>query len=138
MITVKIARLPGTINEFALNDNSTVGTALGVAKLSADGYETRVNGAVVSNDHVLRNNDSLMLVRRIKGNNHIEVRVGRLPGTIQTIALNGDRSVKTALTAAGLSSDGYDIRVNGQTAHADSTLRQGDTLLLVRRIKGNA
>ena len=69
---------------------------------------------------------------------HITVRVGQLPGQIQEIALNGDRDVATALEAAGLDSEGYEVRVNGSPADMDQQLTQGQTVLLIKKIKGNS
>lgn len=67
----------------------------------------------------------------------IKVRVGRLPGRIQELALNGDRTVATALQTAGLDATGYEIRVQGAPATPSSTLQEGDIVLLVKKIKGN-
>lgn len=66
-----------------------------------------------------------------------EVRVGRLPGKIENIVLNGGRKVKDALEGAELSSNGHEIRVNGVEATLETDLSQGDTVLLVRKIRGN-
>lgn len=70
-------------------------------------------------------------------NSFITIRVGRLPGRIAEIVLNGDRTVATALSVAGLTADGYDIRVQGRPADATTTLTEGDLILLVKKIKGN-
>lgn len=68
----------------------------------------------------------------------IEVRVGKLPGRIQDIALNGDRTVAAALTAAELDATGQDIKVNSAPATLETTLNEGDQVILCKRIKGNA
>lgn len=68
---------------------------------------------------------------------HITVKVGRLPGRIVEIALNGERTVSAALAAAELDATGYETRVNGAVAAPESTLQDGDTVLLVKKIKGN-
>lgn len=68
----------------------------------------------------------------------IEVRVGRLPGRIDNIVLNGARKVKDAIDGANLRIDGHEIRVNGVEAAVDTDLNQGDTVLLIRRIRGNS
>lgn len=68
---------------------------------------------------------------------HITVRVGRLPGRITEIALNGDRTVAAALQAAELDSAGYEIRVNAALAALDTVLEDGSTVLLVKQVKGN-
>ena len=66
-----------------------------------------------------------------------EVRVGRLPGRIDNIVLNGGRKVKDAIEGAGLSASGHEIRVNGTEATVETDLNTGDTVLLVRKIRGN-
>lgn len=69
---------------------------------------------------------------------YITVRVGRLPGRIESIGLNGGRTVADALVGAEIeSTEGYEIRVNGSVAAGDTQLREGDTVLLVKKIKGN-
>lgn len=68
----------------------------------------------------------------------ITIRVGKLPGRIETIALNGGRKVSDALAGAGLDSNGHEIKVNATPATADTDLKQDDTVLLVRKIRGNA
>ncbi len=68
----------------------------------------------------------------------ITVRVGKLPGRIGDIALNGGRKVRDALSGAELSDSGYEIKVNACPATLDTNLKQGDTVLLVRKVKGNA
>lgn len=68
----------------------------------------------------------------------IEVRVGLLPGKIHNIMLNGGRKVSDALEGAELSADGYEIRVNAKIASASTGLAAGDTVLLVRKVKGNS
>jgi len=67
----------------------------------------------------------------------ITVRVGKLPGKIQEIALNGDRSVEDALKASEIDPAGFEVRVNGRPATTDTSLSDGDTVLLVKKITGN-
>ena len=66
----------------------------------------------------------------------ITVRVGRLPGRIEEIALNGARTVQAALEASDLSAEGYQIKVNGEDAAFEDAVKAGDTILLVRKVSG--
>lgn len=68
---------------------------------------------------------------------YIEVRVGKLPGRIETIALNGGRKVSDAIAGANLDARGYEIKVNAAPAKLDTDLNKNDTVLLVRPISGN-
>lgn len=70
--------------------------------------------------------------------NHIEVRVGKLPGVIQDIALNGDRTVEAALNAAEIEyDDDNDIQLNGQSACLEDEVSNNDEIFVFSRIKGN-
>lgn len=140
MLTVKIGRLPGRIQEIALEDGATVAMALAAAELDSAGYEIRLNGSPCGLETSIEDGDTVLLVKKIKGNadaGYVTVRVGRLPGRIQEIALNGERTVAAALEAAELDAEGYEIRVNGAPAAVDTGLAEGDTVLLVKKIKGN-
>jgi len=67
----------------------------------------------------------------------ITVRVGKLPGKIEDITLNGARSVQDALEGASLNASGYEVRVNGEPAGNGRALKDGDSVFLVRTIEGN-
>jgi sulfur carrier protein ThiS len=67
----------------------------------------------------------------------IIVKVGKLPGRIQEVAVEDGASVADALEAAELDVTGYEIRLNGSPVDVDTELEDGDTLLLVKKIKGN-
>jgi len=67
----------------------------------------------------------------------ITVRVGKLPGRIDQIGLNGGRKVRDALVGATLDADGYEIKVNATPANAETDLKEGDIVLLVRKVRGN-
>jgi sulfur carrier protein ThiS len=65
------------------------------------------------------------------------VRAGKLPGKIAEIALDEGATVADALEVAELAAEGYEIRVNGTPADAETELAEGDVVLLVKKIKGN-
>lgn len=138
MITVQVGRLPGSVNSYVLNDGATASDALAMAGITGDGYDLRVNDRVGRLDQRLASGDSVLLVKKVKGNSTIEVFVGRLPGRLTKITLNGGRSVREALAGAGLSVGSYEIRVDTAAATLDTQLRHGQTVVLVTRIKGNA
>ena len=67
----------------------------------------------------------------------IEVRVGKVPGRIEKIALNGARTVDAAFETAGLDANG-EIRVNGRVVRSGSTkVKHGDTIVCIEKITGN-
>jgi hypothetical protein len=68
---------------------------------------------------------------------HITVRVGRIPGKIEDVVLNGERTVETALRAVGINWDDAEIRVNDTVAELETELKNGDHVLVAEDIQGN-
>lgn len=69
-ITVNVGQFPSSagICPYELPEGSTVAAALSAAGLSAGGFDIRVGGTLATLEQVLSNGDSVMLVRKIKGN----------------------------------------------------------------------
>lgn len=70
-------------------------------------------------------------------NDIVEVKLTKVPGTPVSVVLNGDCSIECALKVAGLNPEGYEIRVNGDESSLSSTLKEGDIVYLIKKIKGN-
>jgi sulfur carrier protein ThiS len=66
----------------------------------------------------------------------IIVKVAQLGSAVKEVAIEDNSPVAQALTAAGVSASGFQIRVNGREATA--TLRAGDVITLVPAIKGGS
>jgi hypothetical protein len=66
------------------------------------------------------------------------VRVAAVPGRIQNIPLaKREDKVNTLLSCAGLTVGRNKIYVNGEVVSSDNIVRAGDTVFLVRRLRGN-
>ena len=138
-IQVKVGKLPGAVTEIALNGSRTVADALTAANLNPAGFQIKVNGGDATLETTLEGGETVFLVKKIKGNagDYITVKVGKLPGAVTEIALNGSRTVADALTAAALDPKGFQVKVDGSDAEMDTELSQGSTVFLVKKIKGN-
>jgi len=66
---VRIGVMPGRINEFAVSTGKTVGEALEIAGLDADGYEVKIDGQTGDVSTVITENTNLILLaKQVKGN----------------------------------------------------------------------
>lgn len=135
-VTVRVGKLPGTLSDVALEGGATVADALREAGLSAEGHQIRVNGTNADASRTLAEGDTVLLTRQIKGNQTV-VRAGRLPGTLANVAVEDGATIQDVLSAAGLSTEGHQVRLNGESAELDAEVEDGDTILLTRQIKGN-
>jgi putative ubiquitin-RnfH superfamily antitoxin RatB of RatAB toxin-antitoxin module len=137
--TVRIGVMPGRVNEFAMPVGTTIKEALRIAGLSADGYEIKVNDVTITlNDTAVVNADTtlILLVKAVKGNGL--VRIGVMPGRVSEFAIEPGTKVKDALVIAGVSADGYEIKVNDVTATLDTVVTaESSLILLVKQVKGN-
>lgn len=67
------------------------------------------------------------------------VKVGTVPGRIQEVAVEVNMTVKEVVELAGLTTSGYDVKVNGRTVTDSSKITSTtETILLVQKVKGNA
>jgi len=68
----------------------------------------------------------------------IKVNVGT-PGNVRTVSLDGTKTwtVNEVLGIAEMSSEDYDVRVNGQPATGDSLVTADQTILLLAPVRGN-
>jgi uncharacterized Zn ribbon protein len=71
-----------------------------------------------------------------KGDIHMLVKVARLGTAVQELALTDNSSVMDALTAADLTVEEEDIRVNNASATTSTVLHNGDIVTLVPKVKG--
>lgn len=139
MKTVKVGQMPGRLEEYSFEDNTSIAQAIEVAGLNASGFEVRVGGTVITDlNTVVTNGSTILLVKQIKGNAPITVKVGQMPGRLNEFVVEANTSVAEVLNMAGLNPSGFEIRIAGAVVNADALVTtDGATILLVKQIKGN-
>ena len=67
------------------------------------------------------------------------VQVTKTPGPVQSFSIESGATVRQTLDLAGITSfDGYRIEVDGATRDLNDEIFNGDTVILVKQIKGNS
>jgi len=66
-----------------------------------------------------------------------QVKIGKLPGTIREVEIKEGCTVTEAITRADLDPKGFEVRLNGDPAGPGDQVKDGDTVLLVKKIQGN-
>jgi biotin carboxyl carrier protein len=67
--TVRVGKMPGQINEYAVNVGDSIKSVLTLAGLSAAGYEIKVDGATSSDSATVTSSTALILLtKQVKGN----------------------------------------------------------------------
>ncbi len=137
--------VPGNIKKLVLEGtNWTVKEVLKYAEIDANGYDLRVGGQPVDLASKVTDGQTILLLRPVRGNvdlgkgaGTISVNVG-VPGNIKKLVLEGtDWTVKDVLKYAEIDASGYDLRVGGQPVDLNSKVTDGQTVLLLRPVRGN-
>ncbi len=69
----------------------------------------------------------------------LTITLGIMSGKFSPLVLDvPEPTVQHALTLAGMSHEGYEVRVNGQPAPLDMILENNDKVFLLKKIQGNA
>jgi hypothetical protein len=159
-ISVNVGPL-GNVRRIQLSaEHPTVGEALRAAGLSAEGYQVRISGDTVGNDARVNDGQTVLLLRAVRGNvdldkgkeevtirtdgrvqvgrEAIKVNVGPLGNVRQVVLSPEHATVGDAVRAAGLSAEGYQIRISGDAVNTGTRVVDGQTILLLRAVRGNA
>lgn len=134
---VRIGKMPGAINEFAVEDGATFASALALAGLSADGFEVKADGTKITNlDSPVGSTNLIILSKMVKGNG--VVRIGKMPGAINEFAVEDGATFASALSLAGLSADGFEVKADGtKITDLNSPVGSTNLIILSKMVKGN-
>lgn len=138
--TLKIGQMPGILQEVAYETGQTLASVIEVANLNATGLEVKVDGEVVTDfTKSVDGANTILLVKKVKGNSDFTAKVGQMPGILKEVAYEGGTTYAQLIEYAGLSADGLEIKADGVVI-TDSNAVVGtdtNTVLLVKKVKGN-
>lgn len=137
---VRVGVMPGRIEEVAVEVGTKVEDVLNIAGLNASGYDVKIDGVTSSTeDTVGEGTNLILLVKQVKGNSTVMVRVGMMPGRIEEYAVESGSKVSDLIQQANLDPTGYDIKVDGVTLSDEALINEDTSLvLLVKQVKGNS
>lgn len=67
----------------------------------------------------------------------LRIKVGVMPGKVEEYVVENGATVANAITVAGLSSEGYEVMVNGYPAVFEKEIADNSYVTLTAKIKGN-
>lgn len=136
--TIKVGQMPGRINEYAVAPTATFAEVIALAGLTSEGYEVKADGVTVTDLNTQVGSTQLVLLaKQVKGN--AVVKVGVMPGRINEFFVADGATVKEILEVASVSSEGYEVKVDGNTVTDFSTVAgTAGLILLTKQVKGNS
>jgi sulfur carrier protein ThiS len=143
MKTVRVGQMPGQINEFAVEVGTSIRSLLETAGLNPTGFSVKVDGNEATNLDsavVTSSTNLVILAKQVKGNGYREVRIGQMPGQINTYGVEVGSTVAQAIEIAGLNPSGFSIKVDGVEVtdlHTSYVRDNTSLILLAKQVKGN-
>lgn len=137
---VKIGVMPGRVDSFGLEAGTTYAQAFAIAGVDPEGYEVKADGAVITDyNQVVGAVDTVLLSKRVKGNSGFTVKIGVMPGRIESYGLEAGTTYAKAFEIAGIDPEGFEAKADGTVINNfDILIQPGiDTILLSKRVKGN-
>lgn len=139
--TVRVGQMPGKIEEFAVNVGDSIASVIALAGLSASGFDVKVDGNKVTDlegTTVTSSTNLILLAKQVKGNADHTVRVGQMPGKIESYAIDTTQTIAQVLELAGLSASGFDVKVDGnKVTDLNQQIGSANLVLLAKQVKGN-
>lgn len=137
MLNVKVGVMPGKLEEVVVELGTKVKEIFALANIDIAGYETRLDGVAVDADKPVFNGALLVAMKKIKGNVDT-IKVGVMPGKLTEIVVNDGTTAKEAFQLADLDVSGYEMRLDGAVIDEDVVINNGNLLVAMKKIKGNA
>ena len=137
--TVRVGVMPGRINEFVVDENTTIGELLNIAELDPSGFDVKVDGTKVTDfSRPVGTANLVLLAKQVKGNAERTVRVGVMPGRINEFVVDDTTSIGELLALAELDPSGFDVKVDGtKVTDFSKTVGSANLVLLAKQVKGN-
>ena len=70
-------------------------------------------------------------------NNNLELRVGTMPGKLNTILIEKGTSASKCFELAGITVENREVRLDGNVIGLDTEINEGRLLVCMSKIKGN-
>lgn len=136
--TLKVAKLPGTVTEIAVEDGTTFAEAIELAGQDSAGFEIKADGRTITNlNEAVGGTSMILLAKQVKGNAGF-LKVAKLPGTVTEIAVEDSTTFREAIELAGQDSTGFEIKADGRTiTNLDEQVGSTSMVLLAKQVKGN-
>lgn len=136
--TLKVAKLPGTVTEIAVEDGTTFAEAIELAGQDSAGFEIKADGRTITNlNEAVGGTSMILLAKQVKGNAGF-LKVAKLPGTVTEVAVEDNTTFREAIELAGQDSQGFEIKADGRTiTNLDESVGSTSMVLLAKQVKGN-
>ena len=137
MMKIKVGMMPGKLVEVVVEQGSTAREIFEVAGVELSNHEIRLDGEKIDLDRTINNGNLLVAMKMIKGNMP-SIKVGMMPGRLEVVEYTEGESAYEIFERANIGVSNHEVRLDGEKIALDTKVNNGNLLVAMKMIKGNA
>ena len=137
MLKIKVGMMPGKLVEIVTNEGATAREIFETAGVELSNHEIRLDGEKIDLDRTIHNGNLLVAMKMIKGNMP-SIKVGMMPGRLEVVEYTEGESAYEIFERANIGVSNHEIRLDGEKIAIDTRINNGNLLVAMKMIKGNA
>lgn len=137
MLKIKVGMMPGKLVEVVVEQGSTAREIFEIADVELSNHEIRLDGEKIDLDRTIHNGNLLVAMKMIKGNMP-SIKVGMMPGRLEVVEYTEGESAYEIFERANIGVSNHEVRLDGEKIALDTKVNNGNLLVAMKMIKGNA
>ena len=137
MLKIKVGMMPGKLVEVVVEQGSTAREIFEVAGVELSNHEVRLDGEKIDLDRTINNGNLLVAMKMIKGNMP-SIKVGMMPGKLEVVEYTEGETAYEIFEKANIGLSNHEVRLDGEKIALDTKVNNGNLLVAMKMIKGNA
>ena len=137
MLKIKVGMMPGKLVEIVTNEGATAREIFETAGVELSNHEIRLDGEKIDLDRTIHNGNLLVAMKMIKGNMP-SIKVGMMPGRLEVVEYTEGESAYEIFERANIGVSNHEVRLDGEKIAIDTRINNGNLLVAMKMIKGNA
>ena len=137
MLKIKVGMMPGRLVEVVTNEGATAREIFEIANVDLSNHEIRLDGEKIDLDRAIHNGNLLVAMKMIKGNMP-SIKVGMMPGRLEVVEYTEGDTANEIFEKANIDLSNHEIRLDGEKVALDTRINNGNLLVAMKMIKGNA
>lgn len=134
---IKVGMMPGKLVEVVVEQGVTAREIFNIAEVEISNHEIRLDGEKIDLDRTINNGSLLVAMKMIKGNMP-SIKVGMMPGKLEVVEYTEGESAYKIFERANIGVSNHEIRLDGEKIAIDTRINNGNLLVAMKMIKGNA
>lgn len=137
MLKIKVGMMPGKLVEVVVEQGATAREIFETAGVELSNHEIRLDGEKIDLDRTIHNGNLLVAMKMIKGNMP-SIKVGMMPGRLEVVEYTEGESAYEIFERANIGVSNHEVRLDGEKITLDTKVNNGNLLVAMKMIKGNA